>query len=120
VSRKFLSSTGLLLASIACAEPAAARLRDKVVPPTGNPFNLVELDPLAAYGLGVVFCMAVKPMLSSAIKGRELTLKEAHEAVAGCILPIVGGWLVRSYFPESWNKLPTRRWERDMGIGAYS
>jgi len=54
------------------------------------------------------------------MRGRELTLKEAYESVAGCVLPLLGPWLVRRYFPEEWNYLPTRVRRVDFGIGSQS
>ena len=89
-------------------------------PSVPNPARLAELPLIDTAFVGVIICGAIKPMLSSVIKQRELTLKEAYESVAGCVLPFLGSWLVRKYFPEEWNKLPTQRWERDFGIGRYS
>lgn len=111
-----------LLALLALVSPADGKaLRERIVFGPPNPARLIEgIGPVEAFLIGIPFCMAVKPIISSAIKGRELTLKEAYEAVAGCLLPFVGGWIVRRTFPERWNNLPMRRWERDFGIGAVS
>jgi len=116
------------LSSLACAavlvmmapEQAAGVQWRSRTPPAPNPARLLQLGPLEAVGLGIVVCGAVKPMLSSAMRGRELTLKEAYESVAGCVLPLLGPWLIRRYFPEEWNYLPTRVWRVDFGIGSQS
>jgi hypothetical protein len=110
----------LVLSIIFClvTTTADAKWRDHT-PSVPNPARLTELPIADVYVLGLVACFALKPMLSSAIKRRELTLKEAYESVAGCVLPFIGGWLVRRYFPEAWNALPTERWERDFSIKGY-
>lgn len=110
----------VLVLLLGADEAAARRWRDRIVPPTGNPAHLVELSLVGTWAFGVGFCSAVSPMLSSVIKGRELSLKEAWTSVAGCFLPIVGGWIVRRHFPERWNKLPMKRHDLDFGIGAIS
>ncbi len=53
-----------------------------------------------------IACMAVAPMLASALEGRELTLREAGVLFGGCLVPIVGGYLVNA----AWDANP--QWER--------
>lgn len=51
-------------------------------------------------------CMAVSPMLASALEGRELTLREAGVLTGSCIVPIIGGMLVNAV----WDANP--QWEQ--------
>lgn len=53
-----------------------------------------------------IACMAVSPMLASALEGRELTLREAGVLFGSCVVPIVGGFLVNA----AWDANP--QWER--------
>jgi hypothetical protein len=39
-------------------------------------------------------CTALAPFVASAVLERPLKYREAHELVAGCVIPIVGSWLV--------------------------
>jgi phosphate/sulfate permease len=64
--------------------------------------NASGLTKFGAYMGTTIGCMAVAPMVSSAVVSRPLTLREAQVVVAGCALPIVGGWLVN----EAWNQHP--------------
>ncbi|MGN6463818.1 MAG: hypothetical protein ACTHLY_21790 [Pseudolabrys sp.] len=53
-----------------------------------------------------IACMAVAPMLASALEGRELTLREAGVLFGGCVVPIIGGYLVNA----AWDANP--QWEQ--------
>ncbi len=44
--------------------------------------------------LTTVGCMALSPIVATAVLNRPLTYREAHVLIAGCVIPIVGGWLV--------------------------
>jgi ribosomal protein L27 len=39
-------------------------------------------------------CMALSPIVATAVLNRPLTYREAHILIGGCIIPIIGGWLV--------------------------
>jgi hypothetical protein len=65
--------------------------------------GISQAGAIAATSIG---CMAVSPMLASAIEGRELTLREAGVLFGSCVVPIVGGLLVNA----AWDANP--QWER--------
>jgi hypothetical protein len=48
----------------------------------------------AAWGLTTMGCAALSPIVATAVLNRPLTYREAHILIGGCIIPIVGGWLV--------------------------
>ena len=58
-----------------------------------------------AYALTTGGCMAVSPMLGTVVVGRPLTPREAHVLMGGCLIPIVGGYLVNAI----WDATP--QWE---------
>jgi hypothetical protein len=58
---------------------------------------------LAATTVG---CMAVSPMLASALEGRELTMREAGVLFGSCLVPVIGGYVVNAL----WDANP--EWER--------
>jgi hypothetical protein len=97
-----------------------ARIRERVATPVPNPAQLLNLALLDTYLIGVAICLPLKPMVTSAVRGRELTLKEAYEGVADCLLPIIGSIIVRATFPDRWNKLPTKLWPKDLSIASQS
>lgn len=39
-------------------------------------------------------CAALSPFVASAALERPLKYREAHELIAGCIIPVIGSWLV--------------------------
>jgi len=39
-------------------------------------------------------CAALSPFVASAVLERPLKYREAHELVAGCVIPVIGSWLV--------------------------
>ncbi|HZP76365.1 MAG TPA: hypothetical protein VFB45_09510 [Pseudolabrys sp.] len=55
-----------------------------------------------AWSATTIGCMAISPMIGSAVVQRPLTLREAQTMTASCVVPIVGGWLVN----EAWNAHP--------------
>ena len=88
--------------------------------PVPNPTRFAGIGLVQTWGFGIVLCGALKPMIASALRERELTLKEAYAEVADCLLPFVGSWLVRTHFPDEWDKLPMKRHRLEFGIGEYS
>ena len=58
-----------------------------------------------AYALTTGGCMAVSPMLGTVVLGRPLTAREAHVLMGGCLIPIVGGYIVNAI----WDANP--QWE---------
>ena len=60
----------------------------------------------AAYTLTTIGCVAVAPMVATALARRPLTHREAHVLAGGCIIPIIGGWLVNAV----WDAHP--EWDR--------
>lgn len=69
---------------------------------------LPGLNPTELSVIGMGFCAPVNLMIATAIVG-ELRLSEAHEIVAGCVLPVIGPAIVRRLYREhpEWNDLPT-------------
>jgi hypothetical protein len=59
-----------------------------------------------AVALTTVGCMAVAPILATALEGRELTYREAGVLAGGCVVPIIGGYIVNAI----WDANP--QWER--------
>src|SRR3954467_15910710 len=43
-------------------------------------------------------CMVLSPMVASALKHDQLTLREVYVLEGSCIVPIIGGWLMNSWF----------------------
>ena len=44
--------------------------------------------------LTTVGCMALSPIVATAVLNRPLTYREAHVLIGGCIIPVIGGWLI--------------------------
>ena len=44
--------------------------------------------------LTTVGCAALSPIVATAVLNRPLTYREAHILIGGCVIPIIGGWLV--------------------------
>jgi hypothetical protein len=51
-----------------------------------------------AYALTSVGCIAIAPMVATAFVRRPLTHREAHVLAGGCVVPIIGGWLVNAAY----------------------
>jgi hypothetical protein len=45
-----------------------------------------------------VGCAALSPFVASAVLKRPLKYREAHMLIAGCVIPIVGSWLVEQAY----------------------
>lgn len=43
-------------------------------------------------------CAAVSPMVATALLKRPLKYREAHMLMAGCVVPVVGSWLVEKAY----------------------
>jgi len=63
-----------------------------------NHWNASSLSEGGAFALTTVGCMAVSPMVATAVLNRPLTMREAHVLMASCVLPIIGGWLVNAAY----------------------
>jgi ribosome-associated protein YbcJ (S4-like RNA binding protein) len=67
-----------------------------------NCANFTSAHALKWYGLTTVGCMALSPiiggLLVSANEKRELRSSEVYMMTADCILPIIGGWIMKSAF----------------------
>ena len=57
--------------------------------------GFTALSAIAATTIG---CMALSPMVGSAVVHRPLTMREAHVLAGSCIIPIIGGWLVNAAY----------------------
>jgi hypothetical protein len=53
---------------------------------------------LGAWGLTMVGCAAISPMVATAVLKRPLTYREAHILIGSCVIPVVGGWLVNEAY----------------------
>jgi peptidoglycan/LPS O-acetylase OafA/YrhL len=47
-----------------------------------------------AWGLTTMGCAALSPIVATAVLNRPLSYREAHILIGGCVVPIIGGWLV--------------------------
>jgi len=98
----------LLLTSLATADPISIQSLEKqfkvAVP---SPTWLTNTIPLGtSLIMGVPWCMATAPMVYQVIIKKTLTLQEAHETFAGCVIPIIGPWIVRGIWKNhpDWKK----------------
>ncbi len=48
--------------------------------------------------LTTVGCVAVSPIVATALLGRPLKFCEAHILFGSCLIPIIGGWLVNEAY----------------------
>lgn len=55
-------------------------------------------------------CMILSPMVAAALKQGELTTREVFVLEGSCIVPIIGGWLVNSWFDANpqWEARPVK------------
>jgi hypothetical protein len=51
-----------------------------------------------AWGATTAGCVALSPIVATALKKAPLTYREAHVLIGSCIVPIVGGWLVNAAY----------------------
>lgn len=62
--------------------------------------NVNGFTALSALGATTIGCLALSPMVGSALVHRPLTMREAHVLAGSCILPIIGGWLVEAAYDQ--------------------
>jgi hypothetical protein len=99
--RKLAGSALLATAVVAgTLTPAFGQETSRIPPPiVGDRGPAIVVDrgtsitPLGWFVIGSVGCMAVSPMIATAILGRELTLNEAYRSTFGCVLG-PAGWLL--------------------------
>src|SRR5512139_1184764 len=99
--RKLAGSALLATAVVAgTLTPAFGQETNRITPPIvgerGPPIVVdrgTSITPLGWFVIGSVGCMAVSPMIATAILGRELTLNEAYRSTFGCVLG-PAGWLL--------------------------
>lgn len=48
--------------------------------------------------LTTVGCMALSPIVATAVVNRPLTYREAHALAADCVIPFIGSWLVNQAY----------------------
>ncbi|MGN6572602.1 MAG: hypothetical protein ACTHLO_14435 [Pseudolabrys sp.] len=72
-----------------------------------------------AYVGTTIGCAAVSPMIATALLNRPLKYREAHELLAGCVVPIVGPWLVEQAYdhhvlwaPDEEPVVAKRKWKK--------
>jgi hypothetical protein len=53
---------------------------------------------LGAWGLTTIGCAALSPIVATAVLNRPLTYREAYVLIGGCVVPIIGGWLVEQAY----------------------
>jgi hypothetical protein len=77
-----------------------------------NQHGVGGINAWQAWGITTVGCLAISPMVASAVVNRPLTMREAHVLAGSCVIPIVGGWLVNAAFDANpqWeaNRVPRR------------
>jgi hypothetical protein len=78
--------------------------------------GITQAGALTATTLG---CAAVSPMVATALLDRPLKYREAHELIAGCVLPFVGSWLVEQAYdhhilwaPDEEPQAPKKKWKK--------
>ena len=67
-------------------------------------------SPGVAFGVTAFGCAVVYPILGTLVLHRALTPREAYVGIAGCVIPIVGGWIVNAMLPHTpwYDGLPAR------------
>ena len=53
---------------------------------------------VGAYVASSAACVALSPMVATAVVRRPLTYREAHTLAVGCVIPFVGPWLVNAAY----------------------
>jgi hypothetical protein len=73
--------------------------------------NYSGLGFAGAYAATSIGCIAVSPMVATAVVRRPLTYREAHVLAAGCVVPIIGPLLVNAAYDANphWEPRPARR-----------
>ena len=72
-----------------------------------------------AYVGTTIGCAAVSPMIATALLDRPLKSREAHELLAGCVVPVIGPWLVEKAYdnhvlwaPDEEPAKAKRKWKK--------
>jgi hypothetical protein len=64
--------------------------------------NFTSSRALKYYGLTTIGCMALSPIIGGLLvsynERRELKSSEAFMMAADCVLPLIGGWIMKSAF----------------------
>lgn len=78
--------------------------------------GITQAGAIAGTTLG---CAAVSPMVATALLERPLKYREAHMLIAGCVIPIVGSWLVEQAYdhhilwaPDEEPAAPKKKWKK--------
>ena len=78
--------------------------------------GITQMGAIAGTTLG---CVAVSPMVATVVLDRPLKYREAHELIAGCIIPFVGSWLVEQAYdhhilwaPDEEPAAPKKAWKK--------
>ena len=66
----------------------------------GNPGH-ARMTTLGAYGVTVGACMVATPFIYTVAVNRPLTYREVYMAMADCIVPFIGSYLVNQYLPHT-------------------
>jgi hypothetical protein len=56
------------------------------------------ISQLGAITFTTIGCMALSPMVGTAVLNRPLTYREAHVMMGSCLIPFIGGWLVNQAY----------------------
>jgi hypothetical protein len=54
-------------------------------------------------------CMATSPMVATVALNRPLTYREAHILMGGCVIPVIGSWLVNEAYNNGWLWAPDEK-----------
>jgi hypothetical protein len=69
-------------------------------------------------------CVAVSPMVATAVLRRPLSYREAHVLIGSCVIPIIGGWLVNEAYNNGWlwapDEKPVHAARRKKSLSAAS
>ena len=72
-----------------------------------------------AFAITTIGCAALSPFVASAVLKRPLKYREAHELIAGCVIPVIGSWLVDQAYdhhilwaPDEPVAAPRKKWKK--------
>jgi hypothetical protein len=54
-----------------------------------------------AYGVTTAGCIVAYPFVGTFLLNRPLTPREMYDGVGGCIVPVIGSWLVDQWLPHT-------------------
>jgi hypothetical protein len=82
-------------------------LRQKHGPSAINPQFTRMATPLAAFGLTTIGCAAAFPIVGTLWLNRPLTTREVYTGIAGCVVPVIGPWVMDAAFHgQAWYEPP--------------